>query len=327
METRTANRLSAPARLTGSRACRRLIVYTHPACLRHDPGEGHPEAPARLRAVTEALRAQGGRLDWRQAPPAPRTALQRVHAESLLREVLDRPAPERRWLDGDTAIGPGSPEAALHAAGAAVAAVDAVVGPDARAAFCAVRPPGHHATADTAMGFCLLNPVAVAAAHALHVHRLERVAIADFDAHHGNGTQAIFAAEPRVAYFSSHQSGIFPLTGSARERGLGNLHNAPLTGGSGGLRFRDAWHERLLPALEAFRPQLVLVSAGFDAHRLDPLADLMLEAEDFGWITAALAGVAGRHAGGRIVSVLEGGYHLDALRECVVAHAEALRGG
>ena len=227
-------------------------------------------------------------------------------------------------LDEDTVMSPGSAHAALRACGAAVAAVDAVLSGATRRAFCAVRPPGHHATADTAMGFCLFNAVAVAAAHALAAHGLARVAIADFDVHHGNGTQAIFDQDPRVLYLSSHQSPLYPGTGQASENGVGNVVNAPLAPGVGGQGFRAAWRDHLLPALEAFTPQLVLVSAGFDGHRLDPLADLGLEAEDYGWIGAELGASADRHAAGRLVSLLEGGYSLTALRECSVAHLRGL---
>jgi len=205
-----------------------------------------------------------------------------------------------------------------------VAAVDAVMrGPDRRA-FCAVRPPGHHATADTAMGFCLFNNIAVAAAYARDVHGLERIAIVDFDVHHGNGTQAIFETDPRVAYYSSHESGLFPYSGNMRERGVGNVCNILLPPGSGGFRFRNTWADELLPLVDAFRPQLLFVSAGFDAHLHDPQADLMVETEDFGWLTTELAALADRHADGRLVSMLEGGYDLQALAESSVAHVDAL---
>ena len=218
-----------------------------------------------------------------------------------------------------------SAEAALRAAGAAVAAVDAVMAGDAKRAFCAVRPPGHHATHDTAMGFCLFNSVAIAAAHALEVHGLERVSIADFDVHHGNGTQDIFVADPRVQYLSSHQSPLYPGTGAASEHGVGNIHNLPLPPRAGSTAFRAAWSDVLLPAIDAFRPQLLFVSAGFDAHRLDPLAQIDAEAGDFGWLTSELRALAERHAEGRLVSLLEGGYSMQALRECSVAHVAALR--
>jgi acetoin utilization deacetylase AcuC-like enzyme len=217
-----------------------------------------------------------------------------------------------------------SAEAGLRAAGALVAAVDAVMQGAASRAFCAVRPPGHHATPDAAMGFCLFNNVAVAAAHALAAYGLKRVAIADFDVHHGNGTQDIFQREPRVLFISSHQSPLYPGTGSVEERGAGNIVNAPLSPGDGSYEFRELWDGALLPRLHAFKPQLVLVSAGFDAHRNDPLADIRLQTEDYAWITERLVDLARAHAGGRLVSTLEGGYDLTALAASVSAHVSAL---
>ncbi len=302
-----------------------MLVFTHPACLGHDPGPDHPESPARLEAVVSALRAQFPELEWREAPPAKLGDLCRVHDRELIDAVLEHPIEGHRMLDVDTVMSPGSPAAALRAAGAGIAAVDAVMAGQAETAFCAVRPPGHHATAQTAMGFCLFNNIAVAAAHARDKHGLERVAIVDFDVHHGNGTQAIFEREPAVQYLSTHESGIYPHSGSVYERGVGNIHNALLPPGSGGFRFRNTWADQMLPMLDAFRPQLVLISAGFDAHMRDPQADLMLEAEDFGWLTAELRKLARRHAQGRVVSMLEGGYDLQALRESSVAHVDALR--
>lgn len=305
-----------------------MPIYTHPACLAHDTGPGHPERADRLRAVVDALRdAFGESLDWREAPRATREQLLRVHAPALVDLVLDTRVDHVVALDPDTLLSPHSADAALHAAGAGIAAVDAALCGDATRAFCAVRPPGHHATRDTAMGFCLFNSVAVAVAHALVAHGLERVAIADFDVHHGNGSQAIFAREPRVLFASSHQMPLYPDSGHPRERGVGNVVNAPLAPGSTGAAFRSAWRDVLLPALDAFAPQLVLVSAGFDAHARDPLAQLALEADDYAWITRELVALADRHAGGRLVSLLEGGYDLQALRECSVAHVGALRTG
>src|SRR6185437_2294872 len=210
---------------------------------------------------------------------------------------------------------PGSLEAAERAAGAACAAVDAVMKAETSRAFCAVRPPGHHATHDTAMGFCIFNGIAMAAAHALEAHGLQRVAIVDFDVHHGNGTQDIFARDARVLYLSSHQMPLYPGTGAASEKGVGNIVNAPLPPDAGSREFRAAWDDILLPALDAFHPQLLLVSAGFDAHRLDPLAQLQVETADYAWITRRLRARADAHAQGRLISVLEGGYNLDALRE------------
>ncbi len=302
-----------------------MHVYTHPACLEHDTGPGHAERPERLTAVTSALRrAFPDALDWRDAPRATHEQLLRVHTPSLLHSVLDTAPTQRLQLDPDTVLSPDSAEAALRAAGAAIAAVDAVLGGDTTRAFCAVRPPGHHATSDTAMGFCLFNSVAVAALHAVQVYGLSRVAIIDFDVHHGNGTQAIFESDPRVLYLSSHQMPLYPDTGLSRERGVGNIVNAPLPPGADRELFCDAWETKLLPALDAFAPQLLLLSAGFDAHRLDPLAQLQLEGGDYTWLTKQLVAMADRHAQGRIVSLLEGGYDLEALRECSVAHVGAL---
>ncbi|MGV8961247.1 MAG: histone deacetylase family protein [Stenotrophomonas sp.] len=303
-----------------------MLVFTHPACLEHRPGPDHPESPARLRVVLDALHAAfPDALEWRVAPPAKFGELARVHERELIESILQPQTEALRILDMDTTMSPGSAQAALHAAGAGVAAVDAVMLQADTRAFCAVRPPGHHATRSTAMGFCLFNNIAVAAAYARDHYGLERIAIVDFDVHHGNGTQAIFEHDPTVAYFSTHQSGLFPYTGTMRERGVGNVRNILLPPGSGGFRFRNTWADDMLPQVEAFRPQLLLVSAGFDAHMRDPQADLMLETEDFAWLTAELVQIARQHAGGRVVSMLEGGYDLDALAECSVAHVRALR--
>lgn len=304
----------------------RLRVYTHPACIAHDTGAGHPERPERLGAVIQVLRDHMSGVDWQDAPAATRGDLLRVHSEALLRAVLDPEVTGNVLLDPDTVLSPASPEAALRAAGAGIAAVDAVMSGAVPVAFCAVRPPGHHATGGEAMGFCLFNNVAVAAAHALEQHALERVAVIDFDVHHGNGTQAIFAEEPRVMYLSTHQDALFPGTGARAERGVGNLVNVPLPAGTGGRAFREAWRERLLPELDGFRPQLLLVSAGFDAHWRDPLAQFQLDGSDFAWLTTELRSTAVRHAAGRIVSTLEGGYDLRGLEEGCLAHAKALAG-
>ena len=249
-----------------------VALYTHRSCLEHDPGPGHPESPARLAAVLEALAdPRFGALARIEAPRATRAQLARVHRGELLDEVLgDAPHAGWRRLDADTVMSPASAEAALRAAGAACAAVDGAIAGAHRRAFCAVRPPGHHATPTAAMGFCLFNNIAVAAAHALAAHALQRVAIVDIDVHHGNGTQDIFWNEPRVMYASSHQSPLYPGTGARGETGVGNIVNAPLAPGAGSAEFHDAYEQALLPALEAFAPELVLISAGFDAHRLDP---------------------------------------------------------
>ena len=301
-----------------------MRIHAHPACLLHDTGPDHVERPQRLREVTKALRAAFPALEWREAPRATRGQLLRAHAPGLLDLVLETRPASRLMLDPDTVLSPDSDEAALRAAGAAMAAVDAVlVGLDTRV-FCAVRPPGHHATRDAAMGFCLFNNIAIAALHALDAHGLQRVAIVDFDVHHGNGTQAIFEQDRRVLFASSHQWPLYPGSGAGNETGAGNIVNAPLPADADGTLFRAAWTETLLPAIDAFRPQLLLVSAGFDAHRRDPLAQLRLEAEDFAWITRELVRLANRHCGVRIVSSLEGGYDLEALRESVVAHVGEL---
>ncbi len=305
-------------------------LYSHPACLQHDPGPGHPEQPARLQAVWHALERDPFRtLDRIEAPRATRQQLLRVHSAAHVERILRTlPAPgERCRLDADTVMSAGSAEAALRAAGAVVAAVDATLGGTTRRAFCAVRPPGHHATADQAMGFCLFNNIAVAAAHALAAHGLKRVAIVDFDVHHGNGSQAIFEQEPRVLFVSSHQSPLYPGTGQEDECGIGNIVNGTLAPGAGSHEFRELWDARLLPRLHAFKPQLVLVSAGFDAHRRDPLADIRLEQEDYAWVTQRLLELAERHADGRLVATLEGGYDLDALASSASTHAQTLMQG
>jgi acetoin utilization deacetylase AcuC-like enzyme len=302
-----------------------VLLYTHPACLAHDPGIGHPESPARLRAVLEALDdARFAAIERMEAPRAAREQLDRVHDAVMVDHVFaNAPHDGYAQLDADTAMSPGSLEAALRAAGAVCAAVDALIDGKDNRALCAVRPPGHHATRDTAMGFCLFNNIAVGAAQAL-ARGIERVAIVDFDVHHGNGTQDIFWNAPRVLYASTHQSPLYPGTGARSETGAGNIVNAPLPPGAGSAQLRAAMSEIVLPRLAQFRPQLVMISAGFDAHRLDPLASLNFDAEDFAWATRELVAVACAHAQGRVVSSLEGGYSLMALRESAAAHVAAL---
>jgi acetoin utilization deacetylase AcuC-like enzyme len=303
-----------------------MWVYTHPDCLQHDPGPGHPESPARLSAVTAALHQALPRLRWVEAPLATRAQLARVHARGLIATVLDTVTTTPLRLDPDTVLSPDSAHAALRACGAGIAAVDAVLGDRTRQAFCAVRPPGHHATGTTAMGFCLFNSVAVAAAHALDEHSLRRVAILDFDVHHGNGTQAIFEQSPEVLFVSSHQMPLYPGTGYAEEVGCGNILNLPLPPHAGSREFRQAWSQLGLPALHAFDPDLIVVSAGFDAHEMDPLGQLRLQDEDFRWITRAICDSAEKACAGRVISVLEGGYNLEALASASRAHVEALAG-
>ncbi|MDE1960199.1 MAG: histone deacetylase family protein [Xanthomonadaceae bacterium] len=302
-----------------------MLIYSHPSCLLHDPGPGHPEAPARLRAVLDALDdPRFVLLERVLAPRATRAQLERVHDATLIDRVFaSAPSAGYAQLDADTVMSPDSLEAALRAAGAVCAAVDALLeGGDTRA-FCAVRPPGHHATRRTAMGFCLFNNVAVGAALAL-ARGLERVAIVDFDVHHGNGTQDIFCNEPHLLYASTHQWPLYPGTGARGETGAGNIVNAPLPAGAGSMQFRAAMQATVLPRLHEFRPQLLMISAGFDAHRLDPLASLNLDADDYAWVTRELVAIANAFAQGRVISSLEGGYSLTALRESTAAHVAAL---
>ncbi|MBW8754151.1 MAG: histone deacetylase family protein [Sphingomonadales bacterium] len=305
-----------------------VALITHEACLDHDTGPGHPERPDRLRSVLAAL-AEDRFPDLlrHEAPRATLEQIARVHDPDYARGLLtvEVPPGELAALDADTIVSPGSVEAALRAAGAATLAIDLVMAGEAQAAFAAVRPPGHHARPDRAMGFCLFNNVAIAAHHARDRWGLRRIAVADFDVHHGNGTQELFWSDADLFFASSHQSPCYPGTGSRHEQGAAhNVANAPLPPGSGGAEFRRAWKDLLLPALDAFAPELVIVSAGFDAHRRDPLAQLMLETEDYAWITRELKALARRHAQGRLVSLLEGGYDLDALAESAAAHVAAL---
>ena len=303
------------------------LVYTHPACIEHDPGPYHPEAPARLRAVLDALDAPAFvGLERREAPEAAIEDLSRVHPQHFVERLLAAvPQAGHIGIDADTVMSPRSGEAARRAAGAVVAAVDAVIAGEADNAFCAVRPPGHHAEPGRAMGFCLFNNVAVGALRARQVHGLARVAVVDFDVHHGNGTQACFWDDPSLFYGSTHQWPLYPGTGSSGEAGVtGNIVNVPLPPMSGSQAFRLGMTRTLLPALDAFAPEMVLVSAGFDAHRRDPLAQLLLEEADYTWATEQLVEIAQRHASGRVVSTLEGGYDLVALGASAAAHVRVL---
>ena len=303
-------------------------LITHRACLDHDTGPYHPECADRLRAVLAALETpEFAALLREDAPPATSAQLQRVHPARYVEAILSiRPDPgELVQMDADTLMSSGSADAALHAAGAACKAVDAVMQGWARAAFAAVRPPGHHAEPGRPMGFCLFNNAAVAALHARSAHGVRRVAVVDFDVHHGNGTQAMFAADADLFYASSHQSPCYPGTGDMWERGVAdNVLNTPLRPGDGSVAFRAVWGNQIIPALERFAPGLLIISAGFDAHKADPLAQLRLETADYAWITDQLVGVAERHCGGRVVSVLEGGYDLDALAASAAAHVRSL---
>ncbi|MEQ9640108.1 MAG: histone deacetylase family protein [Alphaproteobacteria bacterium] len=301
-------------------------LYSHGACLDHDTGPGHPERPDRLRAVLTALETEPFQdLVRLEAPHASREQLLRVHPAAHVDRVLAAlPSEGFARVDPDTVVSAGSGEAALRAAGAVCAAVDAVLAGEARNAFCAVRPPGHHAEPNRAMGFCLFNSVAVGALHARAAHGVTRIAVIDFDVHHGNGTQAAFQADPDLVYVSSHQSPLYPGTGAASETGVGNIHNAPLPPFAGSKQFRDAYERELLPVLRSFAPELVLISAGFDAHADDPLANMMLSDADYGWITAELCKLANETCGGKVVSTLEGGYDLAALGRASAAHVSAL---
>jgi acetoin utilization deacetylase AcuC-like enzyme len=302
------------------------LLYTHPACLEHDPGSHHPESPHRLRAVLAALaQPEFARLERREAPRGGLDEVMRVHPRPFIEAVLAAvPTRGHAALDADTVLSPGSGEAALRAVGAVVAAVDAVVAGEGDNAFCAVRPPGHHAESDHAMGFCVFNSVAIGAQRARQTHGLERAAVIDFDVHHGNGTQEIFENNPHVFYASTHQSPLYPGTGARSETGVGNVVNVPLRPGAGSTEFRRAFDDVILPALEDFRPDILLISAGFDAHRRDPLAQLMLVEADYAWVTERLAAAAARHCEGRIISSLEGGYDLEALGASAAAHVRAL---
>lgn len=301
-----------------------MRIYTHPDCLLHDPGTGHPESPARLYSVIQAIHAALPMLEWQHAAQAERHQLERAHSKNLIEKILDTDIHESFQIDSDTLMSPSSPSATLHAAGSGISAADAVMRGDIKQAFCAVRPPGHHATRNTAMGFCLFNNIAVCAQHLLTEYKLQRIAIVDFDVHHGNGTQDIFQNEHRVFYLSSHEAGIYPNTGLAEDNQAQRLSNALLMPGSGSADFRALWQQKFLPELVAYEPEIILVSSGFDAHRLDPLADLNLQADDYFWLSQELAKIANQFSEGRIISMLEGGYSLTALRECSVAHLRGL---
>ena len=303
-------------------------IYTHDDCLRHEPGSGHPESPQRLRSVLAALRSdEFAALHWEAAPLGTRAQVERVHRADYVDAVREAaPARGHALLDaGDTVMSPGTWDAVMRCVGAACAAVDAVAEGRARNAFCATRPCGHHAEADRAMGFCVFNQAAIAALHARHAHGLKRVAVVDFDVHHGNGTQHCFERDADLFFGSSHQSPFYPGTGARSERGVaGNIVNIPLARGSGSEAFRRAMRDELLPALDRFAPQMLIVSAGFDAHELDPLGGLAFTDADYAWITRELMAVAQRHADGRLVSTLEGGYSLEGLASGSAAHVRAL---
>ena len=306
------------------------LLVTHPAGLDHLTPSGHPERPDRLRAIGHALEAEKFQhLERLQAPEAPLETIALCHPMHYVEAIRDAtPKDGLVRIDADTSMSSGSFEAAVRAVGGAVRAVDDVVGKTASNAFVAMRPPGHHTETARPMGFCLFNTAAIAARYAQKTHSLGRVAVVDFDVHHGNGSQEIFWADASVMYCSTHEMPLYPGTGALSERGEhDNIVNAPLAAGDGGKKFREAFETRILPRLSAFGPELIVISAGFDAHMRDPLANLQLVEADFAWVTNKLMEVADKTAQGRIVSVLEGGYDLQGLSQSVAAHVAALMQG
>ena len=308
------------------------LLISHRACLAHDTGEYHPECADRLRAINHVLEHEDFSFLFRdQAPRATTEQLARAHPPAHIERVFNAvPASGLAEIDGDTVLSPGSAEAALRSAGAVCFAVDEVAAGKCRNAFCAVRPPGHHAEAERAMGFCLFSNAAIGALHARDAHGYKRVAVVDFDVHHGNGTQQVLWNEAGMFYASTHQLDAYPYGGSAEETGQPGVSvvvNAPLPAGSGSEPFRAAYAERILPALAAFAPDFLFISAGFDGHAADPMAHFRLQVPDFDWVTRQLLALAAEHCGGRVVSVLEGGYETRALAACVAAHMRALMDG
>ena len=303
---------------------------THSACLYHETPPGHPECSDRLRAVLRALEDEAFQyLERDEAPLATREEIGRVHPAYYIDAVMNA-VPEQGYgaLDADTHLSSGSGEAALRAAGGVIAAIDRVMSGKVQNAFCAVRPPGHHAEPTRAMGFCIFNNVAIGALHARAKHGLQRIAVVDFDVHHGNGTQVMFEGDENLFFASSHQMPLYPGTGRPQERGrANNIVNASLDPGDGSHEFRQAWSNTVLPALEAFKPDFILISAGFDGHRRDPLANLNLVEADYSWVTSEICAIAKRQCAARVVSTLEGGYDLKALADSAAAHVKALMVG
>ena len=305
------------------------LLLTHPACLNHVTPPGHPERADRLRAINQVLAADRfNPLVRGEAPEGNLDLVTLCHNDHYVEEIRHlAPSSGVIYIDGDTSMSPGTWEAVMRGVGGAVAAIDAVMSGAQNNAFLAVRPPGHHAETSRAMGFCFFDNAAIAARHAQRKYGISRAAIVDFDVHHGNGTQEIFWADPTVMYCSTHQMPLFPGTGAKGERGEHDtIVNAPLAADDGSAKFRSAFENVILPQLRKFSPELIVVSAGFDAHYRDPLASLNLKAEDFGWVTRKLMDIAETSAAGRMVSVLEGGYDLQGLQESVAAHVSALMG-
>ncbi|WP_192256724.1 histone deacetylase family protein [Mesorhizobium silamurunense] len=304
-------------------------LYTHPVFLEHLTPSGHPERPDRLRAIERVLDDEAfSALDRVKAPEGDEATILYAHPEDFVARVRAAiPASGIVSIDADTSASPKSWQAAVTAIGAANAAIDDVFEGRAANVFVAARPPGHHAEKTTAMGFCLFNTAAIAARHAQKKHQADRVAIVDWDVHHGNGTQDIFWDDPSVLYCSTHQMPLYPGTGAKSETGAGNIVNAPLAPSTGSDTFRDAFLSRVLPSIDAFKPDLIIISAGFDAHHRDPLAEINLTEDDFDWATGQLMDRAGRHSGNRLVSLLEGGYDLQGLAFSVAAHVGRLMKG
>jgi acetoin utilization deacetylase AcuC-like enzyme len=330
-ESNRESEIASKSNRIGLNWCMATMFITHPACLGHHPPAGHPESPARLEAVLSAIKCHNfNGLEEVLAPLAERKALGLAHGADMVELILDQISPMAAEkglvrIDADTAMSAGSAQAALRAAGAVIAAVDGVAKGQFANAFCAVRPPGHHAERNRPMGFCLFNNIAVGALHAREMHGFKRIAVVDFDVHHGNGTQDIFWNEPNLFYASTHQSPLYPGTGMTSEHGVAdNILNVPLPEGADGKMFRAAFESRILPALDAFAPDFIFISAGFDAHRADPLAGLNLDESDFEWATREICKLASKHCNGRVVSALEGGYDLEALAASSVAHLRAL---
>ncbi|MCS5710397.1 histone deacetylase family protein [Candidatus Berkiella aquae] len=302
-----------------------IIVFTHPIFVKHEMGVGHPESPQRIKAIQQALEKAPyhQQLIWQEPPQATKAQLARVHHEDYI-EKLFKVAPQTGYLslDPDTVMNPYSLTAALHAAGSVVAAVEAVFHGETQKAFCLVRPPGHHAEPDRAMGFCFFNNIAVGVAHALAQNYCQRVAIIDFDVHHGNGTETMMLQEPGVCFWSSFEHPFYP--GTQLNGKPEHIHLCPLSAGTTGELFRGKIDQELIPLLEAFKPECLFISAGFDAHQLDPLADLKLQTSDYAYVTEKLREIADKYANGRMISTLEGGYHLTAIADSVVAHINSL---